>query len=105
MIRECYFFQYQPPEENDRDATIEEDDQHHGEDEEEVVVPAKVVKQRKPRKKKDPNAPATPLSAYAFFFRDSQAKIKSANPAAKFGDISRSVASMWEGLVRLGPFK
>ncbi len=80
---------------------MEEEDQHNGEDEEEVVVPAaKVVKQRKPRKKKDPNAPATPLSAYAFFFRDSQAKIKLANPAAKFGDISRSVAAMWEGLVR-----
>jgi structure-specific recognition protein 1 len=79
--------------------TIEEDEQHE-EEEEEVVVPAKVVvKQRKPRKKKDPNAPATPLSAYAFFFRDSQAKIKSVNPAAKFGDISRSVASMWETLV------
>ena len=77
---------------------MEEVDQH---EEEEVFVPAKVVvKQRKPRKKKDPNAPATPLSAYAFFFRDSQAKIKSVNPAAKFGDISRSVASMWEGLVR-----
>ena len=69
------------------------------EEEEEKVQPvAKVVKQRKPRKKKDKNAPAAPLSAYAFFFRETQAKVKSQNPAAKFGDVSRSVAAMWETL-------
>ena len=34
------------------------------------VVPAKKVKGV--RKKKDPNAPSAPMSAYAFFFRETQ---------------------------------
>ena len=50
------------------------------------------------RKKKDPNAPAGPSSAYALFFRDKQAAIKAQNPAAKFGDISKIVASLWDAL-------
>ncbi len=38
------------------------------------------------------------MSAYALFFRDSQASIKAANPNAAFGDVSKIVASMWDGL-------
>jgi HMG (high mobility group) box len=37
-------------------------------------------------------------SAYTIFFRETQQKVKEQNPTAKFGDISRSVAAMWEGL-------
>lgn len=50
------------------------------------------------RKKKDPNAPVGPSKAYTLFFRDKQAAIKAQNPAAKFGDISKIVASLWEAL-------
>lgn len=39
-----------------------------------------------------------PVSAYALFFRDSQAAIKSENPSASFGEISKIVASKWEVL-------
>jgi hypothetical protein len=39
-----------------------------------------------------------PVSAYALFFRDTQAAIKSRNPKASFGDISKTVASMWDTL-------
>lgn len=39
-----------------------------------------------------------PVSAYALFFRDTQAAIKGQNPNASFGEVSKIVASMWEGL-------
>ena len=39
-----------------------------------------------------------PVSAYALFFRDTQAAIKGQNPNATFGEVSKIVASMWEGL-------
>lgn len=49
------------------------------------------------------------MSAYALFFRDTQAAIKGQNPSATFGDVSKIVASMWDSLgeeqkqVSLGP--
>ncbi|XP_055364902.1 TOX high mobility group box family member 2 isoform X7 [Betta splendens] len=55
-------------------------------------------KPQKKKKKKDPNEPTKPVSAYALFFRDTQAAIKSQNPNATFGDVSKIVASMWDGL-------
>lgn len=39
-----------------------------------------------------------PVSAYALFFRDTQAAIKGQNPNASFGEVSKIVASMWDGL-------
>ena len=41
---------------------------------------------------------ARPVSAYALFFRDTQATIKGHNPNASFGEVSKIVASMWEAL-------
>ena len=52
----------------------------------------------KRKKKRDPNEPQKPVSAYALFFRDSQGAIKLANPNAAFGDVSKIVASMWDNL-------
>lgn len=59
---------------------------------------AKKPKASKKRKKKDPNEPQKPLSAYALFFRDTQAAIKGQNPNATFGEVSKIVASMWDSL-------
>lgn len=39
-----------------------------------------------------------PVSAYSLFFRNAQAAIKCRNPSATFGDVSKIVASMWDGL-------
>lgn len=39
-----------------------------------------------------------PVSAYALFFRDTQAAIKSHNPTASFGEMSKIVAAMWDSL-------
>ncbi|XP_055507922.1 TOX high mobility group box family member 2 isoform X3 [Leucoraja erinacea] len=58
----------------------------------------KKTKGQKKKKKKDPNEPQKPVSAYALFFRDTQAAIKGQNPSATFGDVSKIVASMWDGL-------
>lgn len=59
---------------------------------------AKKQKTPKKKKKKDPNEPQKPVSAYALFFRDTQAAIKGQNPNASFGEVSKIVASMWDGL-------
>lgn len=50
------------------------------------------------KKRKDPNEPQKPVSAYALFFRDTQALIKGGNPNASFGEVSKIVASMWDQL-------
>lgn len=54
--------------------------------------------QKRGRRKKDPNEPQKPVSAYALFFRDTQAAIKGQNPNASFGEVSKIVASMWDSL-------
>lgn len=59
---------------------------------------AGMVGSKKGRKKKDPNEPQKPVSAYALFFRDTQAAIKGQNPSASFGEVSKIVASMWDSL-------
>ena len=65
----------------------------------ETVVQTAVAKpKRATRKKKDPNAPASVSSAYAFFFKDTQASVKTQNPNAKFGEVSKIVAQMWEAM-------
>nr|XP_023865114.1 thymocyte selection-associated high mobility group box protein TOX [Salvelinus alpinus] len=63
-----------------------------------AVETPKKPKTPKKKKKKDPNEPSKPVSAYALFFRDTQAAIKGSNPNATFGEVSKIVASMWDGL-------
>uniref|UniRef100_A0A0A9YP38 TOX high mobility group box family member 4 n=2 Tax=Lygus hesperus TaxID=30085 RepID=A0A0A9YP38_LYGHE len=58
----------------------------------------KKPKTQKKKKKRDPNEPQKPVSAYALFFRDTQAAIKGSNPNASFGEVSKIVASMWDAL-------
>lgn len=38
------------------------------------------------------------MSAYALFFRDTQANIRGQNPNASFGEVSKIVASLWDSL-------
>ncbi|VDN51248.1 unnamed protein product [Dracunculus medinensis] len=42
-----------------------------------------------------------PVSAYALFFHDHQGLIKNENPKATFGEISKSIASLWDNLDNL----
>ena len=55
-------------------------------------------KKGKMKKKKDPNEPWKPVSAYTLFLKDSRAAIKGQNPKATFGEVSKIVASMWDSL-------
>ena len=59
---------------------------------------AKKPKPSRRKKKRDPNEPQKPVSAYALFFRDRQASIKGRNPNLSFGEVSKLVASMWDNL-------
>ncbi|XP_034042056.1 TOX high mobility group box family member 3 isoform X2 [Thalassophryne amazonica] len=84
-------------------SSINEDDQDDanrviGEKRPAPIDPTKKPKTPKKKKKKDPNEPQKPVSAYALFFRDTQAAIKGQNPNATFGEVSKIVASMWDGL-------
>ena len=63
-----------------------------------AVQAAKKPKVSKRRKKRDPNEPQKPVSAYALFFRDTQASIKLRNPSANFGEVSKIVAATWDAL-------
>ncbi len=62
------------------------------------VVQKRPRQGRRAKKKRDPNEPQKPVSAYALFFRDMQAGIKARNPNASFGEVSKHVASMWDNL-------
>ncbi|XP_035990805.1 thymocyte selection-associated high mobility group box protein TOX isoform X2 [Fundulus heteroclitus] len=74
------------------------DDGVRGEKRPAAVDISKKPKTPKKKKRKDPNEPVKPVSAYALFFRDTQANIKAQNPNATFGEVSKIVASMWDGL-------
>ena len=63
-----------------------------------AIQAAKKPKVSKRRKKRDPNEPQKPVSAYALFFRDTQASIKLRNAGANFGEVSKIVAATWDAL-------
>ncbi|PIO53485.1 hypothetical protein TELCIR_25179, partial [Teladorsagia circumcincta] len=44
------------------------------------------------------NDSSRPVSAYAMFFKERQARAKKTFPHATFGDISRIVAAEWDAL-------
>lgn len=50
------------------------------------------------KQKRNFSSASRPVSAYALFFRDTQAAIKSQNSNASFGEVSKIVASMWDAL-------
>ena len=43
-------------------------------------------------------APQNPLSAYAYFFKETQNSIKSQQPNATFESVSKIVETMWQAL-------
>lgn len=57
------------------------------EDEEVTEAAADGKKQRKPRKKKDPNAPKKALSAFMFFSNANRERVKTTNPGVAFGQV------------------
>ncbi|XP_063166242.1 high mobility group protein B2 [Candoia aspera] len=49
----------------------------------------------KERKKKDPNAPKRPLSAFFLFCSEHRPKIKSDNPGLSIGETAKKLGEMW----------
>lgn len=49
-------------------------------------------KARKPRKKKDPNAPKKALSGFMFFSNSNRERIKTENPGIPFGQVRRCIS-------------
>jgi hypothetical protein len=52
-----------------------------------LLLPGVGKKARKPRKKKDPNAPKKALSGFMFFSNANRERIKTENPGIPFGQV------------------
>uniref|UniRef100_A0A7R9ZNK2 HMG box domain-containing protein n=1 Tax=Craspedostauros australis TaxID=1486917 RepID=A0A7R9ZNK2_9STRA len=50
------------------------------------------------KKKKDPNEPKKPLSAYNLYMRENRARAQEENPEAKFGDLAKIIARQFGAL-------
>jgi hypothetical protein len=48
------------------------------------------------KKKKDPNAPKKPLSAYMFFSSENRPTVKEENPQLSFGDLGKELGRRWK---------
>jgi len=58
-------------------------------------VPPKGVAMKGGKRKKDPNAPKRPPSAFFIFCGDHRAKIKADNPGIGIGDIAKKLGVKW----------
>ncbi|KAL0234067.1 hypothetical protein PCE1_001105 [Barthelona sp. PCE] len=67
----------------------------HPEEVEEVEKPKK---KRGAKKKKDPNAPKRPISAYLRFASEIRPAVKEENPSLTFGEITKEVSKRWNEL-------
>ncbi|MCJ8730200.1 hypothetical protein PDJAM_G00181450 [Pangasius djambal] len=53
---------------------------------------------KKGKKKKDPNAPKRPPSAFFIFCSDHRPKVKSENPGISIGDVAKKLGDQWSKL-------
>merc|ERR1712002_448318 len=57
------------------------------------IMPPKGAK--KARKKKDPNAPKRPMSAYFLFMNATRPTVRKENPDASIGEVAKILGKMW----------
>lgn len=50
------------------------------------------------RRKRDPNAPKHPVSAYLFFVAESRTKLCKEYPGMSFGEMAKFIGSKWKAL-------
>jgi len=50
------------------------------------------------RKRVDPNAPKKPLTSYMLYMQAQRASVMAANPALKFGEVSKKISEDWKVL-------
>jgi len=55
-------------------------------------------KDKKPRGKKDPNAPKRGLSAYMFFANEQRENVREENPGVSFGQVGKILGERWKAL-------
>eukprot|EP01124_Arcella_intermedia_P011020 TRINITY_DN17519_c0_g1_i1.p1 TRINITY_DN17519_c0_g1~~TRINITY_DN17519_c0_g1_i1.p1 ORF type:complete len:181 (+),score=39.98 TRINITY_DN17519_c0_g1_i1:18-560(+) len=48
------------------------------------------------KKKKDPNAPKLPPSAYMLFAKEERGRVHASNPGMSFGELSKAVGTAWK---------
>ena len=53
------------------------------------------MKEKKERKKKDPNAPKRPMSAYFLFMNSARPGVRKENPDASIGEVAKIMGKMW----------
>ncbi|KAI0030846.1 high mobility group box domain-containing protein, partial [Vararia minispora EC-137] len=53
---------------------------------------------KKPKGKKDKNAPKRALSAYMFFSQEWRERVKTENPDASFGEVGKLLGQRWKEL-------
>lgn len=58
-----------------------------------------------PKKKKDPNAPKRPMTAYMFFATEGRETVRKENPDAKFGEVGKLIGEKWRALSEEGKKK
>merc|ERR1712158_349614 len=51
--------------------------------------------EKKQRKKKDPNAPKRPMSAYFLFMNATGPTVRKENPDASIGEVAKILGKMW----------
>merc|ERR1712130_796196 len=56
--------------------------------------------EKKQRKKKDPNAPKRPMSAYFLFMNATRPTVRKENPDASIGEVAKILGKMWGRLSR-----
>jgi hypothetical protein len=54
--------------------------------------------ERKPKTKKDPNAPKRGLSAYMFFANEQRENVRDENPGVSFGQVGKILGERWKAL-------
>ncbi|KAJ0397691.1 hypothetical protein P43SY_002397 [Pythium insidiosum] len=74
------------------------DKKRYLEEKEDYVPDQSFENARGTRKKKDPNAPKRPLSAYFFFCNEIREQVRSENPNKKVTEIAQLLAERWRAL-------
>jgi HMG (high mobility group) box len=59
---------------------------------------AKSNKTKKPKAKKDPNAPKKPLTSFMLFSNEVRSRIQKENPSMSFGELGKKVGELFRGL-------
>ena len=62
------------------------------------MVDKKIKKQKRPKTKKDPNAPKKGMTAFLHFVQDRTTKYKEEHPALAHKEVIAKLGELWRGL-------